>query len=152
MNKHRYFSLQSHLFEYAIKPSNSKHDLNIKPTEKWSLKGLKSVFSKKCASKIWGGGVSEVRLKKLDSFTFGTSKNHLIRNFLRNGRLRVNPGDEIPEKKRRILNPGDYNPETEKIRISGILSRFSRFSSPILIPIPGFLNFRDFLLRIFRDF
>ena len=35
-------------------------------------------------------GVSEVRLKKLDSFTFETSKNHLIRNFLRNGRLRVN--------------------------------------------------------------
>ena len=34
-------------------------------------------------------GVSEVRLKKLDSFTFGTSKNHLIRIFLRNGRLRL---------------------------------------------------------------
>ena len=29
-------------------------------------------------------------LKKLDSFTLETSKNHLIRNFLRNGRLRVN--------------------------------------------------------------
>ena len=28
-------------------------------------------------------------LKKLDSFTLETSKNHLIRNFLRNGRLRV---------------------------------------------------------------
>ena len=28
-------------------------------------------------------------LKKLDSFTSETSKNHLIRNFLRNGRLRV---------------------------------------------------------------
>ena len=27
--------------------------------------------------------------KKLDSFTSETSKNHLIRNFLRNGRLRV---------------------------------------------------------------
>ena len=34
-------------------------------------------------------GVSEVRLKKIDSFTLETSKNHLIRNFLRNGRLRV---------------------------------------------------------------
>ena len=33
--------------------------------------------------------VSEVRLKKLDSFNLETSKNHLIRNFLRNGRLRV---------------------------------------------------------------
>ena len=27
--------------------------------------------------------------KKLDSFTLETSKNHLIRNFLRNERLRV---------------------------------------------------------------
>ena len=35
-------------------------------------------------------GVSEVRLKKkLVSFTLETSKNHLIRKFLRNGRLRV---------------------------------------------------------------
>ena len=34
-------------------------------------------------------GVSEVRFKKNDSFTLETSKNHLIRNFLRNGRLRV---------------------------------------------------------------
>ena len=35
-------------------------------------------------------GVSEVRFKKkLDSFTLETSKNHLIRNFLRNGRVRV---------------------------------------------------------------
>ena len=29
-------------------------------------------------------------LKKLDYFTLEMSKNHLIRNFLRNGRLRVN--------------------------------------------------------------
>ena len=29
-------------------------------------------------------------LKKRDSFTLETSKNHLIRNFLRNGRERVN--------------------------------------------------------------
>ena len=28
-------------------------------------------------------------LEKLDSFTLETSKNHLIRNFLRKGRLRV---------------------------------------------------------------
>ena len=36
-------------------------------------------------------GVSEVRFKKkLDSFTLEMSKNHLIRTFLRNGRLRVN--------------------------------------------------------------
>ena len=34
-------------------------------------------------------GVSEVRLKKLDSFTLETSKSHPIRKFLRNGRLEV---------------------------------------------------------------
>ena len=34
-------------------------------------------------------GVSEVRFKKLDYFTLETWKNHLIRNFLRNGRVRV---------------------------------------------------------------
>ena len=33
---------------------------------------------------------NEVRFKKLDSFTLKTSENHLIRNFLRNGRVRVN--------------------------------------------------------------
>ena len=36
-------------------------------------------------------GVSEVRYKKkLDSVILETSKNHFIRKFLRNGRLRVN--------------------------------------------------------------
>ena len=35
-------------------------------------------------------GGSEVRIKKLDPFTLEMSKNHLICNFLRNGRLRVN--------------------------------------------------------------
>ena len=64
-----------------------------------SSEGLKLVFSKRRASKIWG--VSEVRFKKLDSFTLETSKNHLIRNFLRNGRLRVKGvlafmGEEYP--------------------------------------------------------
>ena len=29
-------------------------------------------------------------LKKLNSFTLDTSENHLIRNFLRNGHVRVN--------------------------------------------------------------
>ena len=33
--------------------------------------------------------VSEVSLQKLDSFTLETSKNQLIRNFRRNGRVRV---------------------------------------------------------------
>ena len=34
------------------------------------------------------GLFQKMRIKNL--FTLGTSKNHLIRNFLRNGRLRVN--------------------------------------------------------------
>ena len=34
-------------------------------------------------------GIREVRFtKKLDSFILDTSKNHLVRNFLRNGRVR----------------------------------------------------------------
>ena len=36
-----------------------------------------------------GGVVSEVRFKTLDSFTLETLKNHLIRKFPRNGRVRV---------------------------------------------------------------
>ena len=34
-------------------------------------------------------GVSEDRLKKVDSFILENSKNNLIRNFLRNGCVRV---------------------------------------------------------------
>ena len=34
-------------------------------------------------------------LKNLDSFTLETPKNHLIRSFLRNGRLRVNEAVQI---------------------------------------------------------
>ena len=53
------------------------------------LKGLELVFSKNADRK--SEGVSEVRFyKKLDSFTLETSENHLIRNFLRNERMRVN--------------------------------------------------------------
>ena len=40
------------------------------------------------ASKIWGGQWGPTK-KKLDFFTLETSKNHPIRNFLRNGRVRV---------------------------------------------------------------
>ena len=40
-------------------------------------------------------GVSDVRFKKLDSLTLEKSKNHLIRNFLRNGRLRVKTGTYV---------------------------------------------------------
>ena len=81
------FSLQSHSFEKSIKSSDSKRDIDIKTHLKWKLEGLKLVFSKRCASKIWG--VSEVRFKKLDFFTLKTLKNDLIRNFLRNGSVRV---------------------------------------------------------------
>ena len=54
------------------------------------MERLKWVFSKKCSSKIWeGGGVFEVRFKKIDSFTLETSRNQLLHKFLRNGRVRV---------------------------------------------------------------
>ena len=60
----------------------------MKLTENGNLEGHKLVFTKRCASKMGSG---EVRFKKkLDSFTLETSKTHLIRSFLRNGRLRVN--------------------------------------------------------------
>ena len=73
----------------VIKPSDSKYDLYLKRTEKLNLEGLKSVFFKRCASKVWWGSVRSY-FRKVDSFTLETSENHLIRNCLRNGRLRVN--------------------------------------------------------------
>ena len=48
-----------------------KTGLDIKPTEKWKPEELKFVFSKRCASKIWGGGVSEVRFKRTRLFRLG---------------------------------------------------------------------------------
>ena len=59
-------------------------------------------------------GVSEVRFKKLDSFTLETSKNNLIRNFLRNGRLRVKSLEIFNdiEDKRSFLNA-----QLEQVRI-----------------------------------
>ena len=44
------------------------------------------VFPKTCASQIWQGGQC-VPIKKL--LTLETSKNHVIRNFLRDGRVSV---------------------------------------------------------------
>ena len=59
-----------------------------------SLEGLRLVFSKEAQKNLMGASESGgqwVRFKKKrDSFTFETLKNHLIRNFLRNGRVRVN--------------------------------------------------------------
>ena len=112
----------------VIKPSDSKYDLDLKRTEKLNLEGLKSVVSKSSASKIWWG-VSEVRFKKLDSFILEMSKNHLIRNFLRNGRVRVKYNEldlreklfsslnlqknsMIPEKKRLIKSHNHFEIST----------------------------------------
>ena len=39
-----------------MKPSDSKHDLDIKLSEKWNLEGLKSVVSKDAHKKSEGGG------------------------------------------------------------------------------------------------
>ena len=52
-------------------------------------RALIGIFQKMCIENL-NEGVSEVRFKKkLDSFTLETSKNQLIRNFLRYGRVRV---------------------------------------------------------------
>ena len=53
-----------------------------------SWKGLNWYLSKDVHQKSEGGQWGPIK-KKLDSFPMETSKNHLIRNFLRNGRLRV---------------------------------------------------------------
>ena len=56
-------------------------------------------------------------LKKLDSFTLETSKNHLIRNFLRNGRLRFNRHFAILTSVSRYSKwpgVGPINPKEEK--------------------------------------
>ena len=57
MNKHRSYSFQSHSFEKAIKPSESKHDLAMKPTENEICKGLNRYFSKDAHQKSEGGSV-----------------------------------------------------------------------------------------------
>ena len=46
------------------------------------------IFQKMCIINLRRGQWGPV-LKKLDSFTLEKSKKHLIRNFLRNGRVRV---------------------------------------------------------------
>ena len=52
-------------------------------------------------------GLGEVRLKKkLDSFTLERSKNHLIGNFLRNGRLRVNQRLDMMKRGLSVLPEG----------------------------------------------
>ena len=75
MNKNRSFALQSHSFGKAIKPSDSKYDLNVKPLNRYFPKDAHQKFE---------GGVSEVRFKKNS-----TPSPWKRRNFLRNGCLRV---------------------------------------------------------------
>ena len=50
-------------------------------------RALIDIFQKMRIKNLRGSVRSD--LKKLDSFTLKTSKNHLIRNFLRNERVRV---------------------------------------------------------------
>ena len=60
------------------------------PLKNESWKGFDWYFPKDAHRKSMGRGSVRSDLKKLDLFTLETSKNHLIRNFLRNGRVRVN--------------------------------------------------------------
>ena len=64
MNKVRSCSLQSHSFEIAIKPSDSKYDLDIKPTKNEIWKGLNRYFPKNAHQKSDGRSVRS-DLKKL---------------------------------------------------------------------------------------
>ena len=89
MNKHRFFSLisfvrKSYKATWLKTWSSYKNPLK---NEIW--KGLNRYFPKDAHQKSGGGSVRS-DLRNLDSFTLETSKYHLIRNFLRNGRLRVN--------------------------------------------------------------
>ena len=59
------------------------------PLENQSWKGLNWYFPKDAHQKCEGGSVRS-DLKILDSFTLEKSEHQLIRNFLRNGRVRVN--------------------------------------------------------------
>ena len=72
-----------------MKPFDSNRSWYKNSLKNESWKGLNLYFPKDAHQK--SKGVSEVRFKKkLDSFTLETSKNHIVRNFLRNERVRVN--------------------------------------------------------------
>ena len=62
------------------------------------------IFQKMRIKNLMGGQWGPIL--KLDSFTLETSKNHLIRSFLRNGRLRV--------KKCNLLKFGNERRHVEK--------------------------------------
>ena len=89
LNKHRFFFFLISFVRITYKTICLKAWCCYKTH--WKIKAGKvfiDLFQKMRIKNL--RGVSKVRLKKLDSFTLETSKNHLIRNFLRNGRLRVN--------------------------------------------------------------
>ena len=55
--------------------------------------GLNLYFPKDSHQNMRGGGSVRSDIEKLDFFTLKTSKNPLILNFLRNGRVRVKISD-----------------------------------------------------------
>ena len=65
----------------------NRTDLDIKTHWKMKARSAIGIFQKMRIKNLR----EEVRsdLKKLDLFTLETSKNHLVRNFLRNERVRV---------------------------------------------------------------
>ena len=58
------------------------------------MEGLKLVFPKDAHQKSERASVRS-DFKNLDSFTLVTSKNHIIRNFLRNGRVRLKNAKQL---------------------------------------------------------
>ena len=62
-----------------------------------------AIFQKMRIKNLMGSVRSD--LKKLDSFTLKTSKNHLIRSFLRNGRVWVKlPPNWVTLARSRVFN------------------------------------------------
>ena len=57
MNKYRFFFFSISFVRISFKPSYSKHDLDIKPTENEICKGLNRYFPKDARKKSEGGSV-----------------------------------------------------------------------------------------------
>ena len=64
-----------------------------------------------------GGGSVRSDLKKLDSFTLEMSKNHLISNFLRNGRLRVNVLPSLVYTGNKETKSGNMYPDSVSVNV-----------------------------------
>ena len=84
MNKHRFFLFNPIRSDKLL--NNLTQNRSLYKND-WKIKAGRAQIGlfQRCASKIWVTS----DLKKLDPFTLETSKNHLIRNFLRNERVRV---------------------------------------------------------------